>query len=1240
MADGTGEAVAGARVELIEYGLRSMAIGQEIRVLASAETDAQGRFSIPDTGPEDETRAIRASAPGFASRIALRRFAPPALQDFTALENVEIRLQEAAAAISGRVADADGRAIADARVTVTEQGSSPHGQTEDVWTMTMVQVQTSADGSFQVEGLPANQEFAVNAKAKGYGPVTKREVKSGESGLLLTLEAATASLTVKVISETGEPVADALVAVYRRSEESGFNSVFIGKADAEGIADVGAVVAGEFFASASIEGEGDGSKQVTLADGEHRDVTLTLPSPVMIRGRVVMEETNEGVPGVVLASQSLRSPRASARTTTGPDGQFELKVVPNVSLGADGEESHRYAPLYFETPPGLVCSYASDHGNGPMVTIGGDNLEKEAVIRLSAGQEVRGVVVNSEGTPVGMASVEVYFVANGGSLGGPSNNKRARTANDGTFSITLPLRSQALFLAAAEFEGAAQSGLLSEEALNKPVRLELKKFAAVSGRISGGHGEPLEEIRVTASRTIRLPLMHYSNQINSVKTDGGGYYFLENLPSGDLEIKVDAPGDLADPAPVELTLEPGDLRENVDFKIVAGDVLEVVVLDRATKEPIEGVRLHWQTNGNSSWNPSDQKTDAEGRYTITGLPPDGTIQWMSLNRNGYAYENVRSASMYDSPLTIFMDKLGRATLLAKKEDGTPVRAFRYQLIHNPDSEHQFTGQSGRSDPGAGEADVSEHVQTAAVRFIVEELDEQTGEPTGLKGSKAYIRDTPTDDVTIEAVLSGGLPMIGKVVRYESGKQPVAQATVRMVQPRNNSQMGRQAPALKDPVTTDATGTFRFEDVLPGTYFLVAKAPDGEESPPTAATLSEEDPAKEVEVLIGGSVVVFGTVTDEHGDPIEGARVEAENHNRDGMPIGQNDSTDAEGKYRIEGLREGWTMVTMSVPDSNYPEQNQNFNAEVGEERELNFDVGRTVHVTGRLTLNGEPPRGFQWRFDPAGEDTENDAVLTLNPDGTYETHAEPGRYTLWRETNSNSLIGNFPQGVVYVEDTPDVQQIDIDLHTSPLDVVVITPPGKSWADIQSEHDPVMSVEQRYSTGDWGTVIWEASAGESRRLLDVPSGEYRLSLRAGDGNGEPLARSEPVPVGPEEENIAVLEFLDAEPRTYTLTVTLPPGDYEYKFWLEETDSWFSDPLNPESNPEANDNSIVHVPGGAKDPETGRRADSPQVNDATGEVTFLFSAPASTARTAYLRNSSNNWAPAPEFQMTPVESPGGQ
>ncbi|MBO6940878.1 MAG: carboxypeptidase regulatory-like domain-containing protein [Deltaproteobacteria bacterium] len=151
-------------------------------------------------------------------------------------------------------------------------------------------------------------------------------------------------------------------------------------------------------------------------------------------------------------------------------------------------------------------------------------------------------------------------------------------------------------------------------------------------------------------------------------------------------------------------------------------------------------------------------------------------------------------------------------------------------------------------------------------------------------------ESPAGDVRL--VLGSEARITGQVVG--SGGSPLAAAVV--VVQRVDGALARWVAVR---AVLDAEGRFAIGGLMPGAHRVSALAPGFAPSPGRDVTLDVGDNALEPLVLANGGVLT-GVVTDgSTAAPIEGARVFVEGA---GAPtLEQSARTDAEGRYRIEGV---------------------------------------------------------------------------------------------------------------------------------------------------------------------------------------------------------------------------------------------------------------------------------------------------------------------------------------------------
>ena len=113
----------------------------------------------------------------------------------------------AATTITGRVVDANGKAIADAQVIAFRQDGSGF---RDAW--------TNVYGEFRVAGLTPDKRYDVTAMHHAHGGGRAADLAPGATGVALAL-AANPALTARLLDSAGQPIRNALVAIARGTHE-------------------------------------------------------------------------------------------------------------------------------------------------------------------------------------------------------------------------------------------------------------------------------------------------------------------------------------------------------------------------------------------------------------------------------------------------------------------------------------------------------------------------------------------------------------------------------------------------------------------------------------------------------------------------------------------------------------------------------------------------------------------------------------------------------------------------------------------------------------------------------------------------------------------------------------------------------------------------------------------------------------------------------------------------------------
>lgn len=234
---------------------------------------------------------------------------------------------------------------------------------------------------------------------------------------------------------------------------------------------------------------------------------------------------------------------------------------------------------------------------------------------------------------------------------------------------------------------------------------------------------------------------------------------------------------------------------------------------------------------------------------------------------------------------------------------------------------------------------------------------------------------------------------GVVYDMTTGK-PISGASVSAVP----NSPGQTASRL-GPVTTNEDGEFQIEGASPGGHFVIVQADgyaprkagnyfDHDDLYRSAARWKPDD--KGLAVYLSKSAVVAGRVTDSNGNPVAGIEIHARRpFGIDGEPYALEPNpapgiTDAEGRFRIDGLPEGivyllcwgeWYSTSAFQP---YPVPAKN----------VRLTVVRAASVKGRLV-------------DALGDPVAGEVSLTEAADriGRFATEARPGEDGLFEILN-------------------------------------------------------------------------------------------------------------------------------------------------------------------------------------------------------------------------------------------------
>jgi TolB protein len=374
--DEAGKPLARARLRVLPMSRREVT------------SDSQGRFEIA----WDPRRSGSRQRVHYLVARHERRNLAVAVEIDEETKTLDLKLKPGVT-LTGKVVDPDGKGIGNARIMtmlrVSNWGSSL-GQN---------QVQTDAEGKFEVKAIPAQHKYGVYARADGYGEKNV-EVRADDAvGSRLELRpiilalANLSSVSGVVVDVNDKPVPEARISAYgegqpRRSTQT----------DAEGKFTIEKICDGQIRITARVSGKTPSYGYVETA-GQATDVKIVLKEPsisryspgqqrVKVTG-VVRDEVGKPVDGAGIRIL----PYGRQVLSTDAEGKFEVSWQPR-RLGGSQREHY------------LVARHRQ-RNLAAAVEI--DRDTKHLDIKLTPGVILAGKVVDVEGKGIPSADISLIF---------------------------------------------------------------------------------------------------------------------------------------------------------------------------------------------------------------------------------------------------------------------------------------------------------------------------------------------------------------------------------------------------------------------------------------------------------------------------------------------------------------------------------------------------------------------------------------------------------------------------------------------------------------------------------------------------------------------------------------------------------------------------------------------------------------------------------------------------------------
>ena len=779
---------------------------------------------------------------------------------------------------------------------------------------------------------------------------------------------------------------------------------------------------------------------------------------------------------------------------TGADGTYSVGPLTTgryrVRFEESSQDNRMYVPEWYDD--------RGDAGSAERVSVvdGVGTTGIDASL-LSYGR-IEGRVTNSAGAPI--SGVEVYSSPWAGNLVKTDADGRYVLAGltTGSYKVHFDDPSKAYlgeWFDDQVSQASATSVPVSIDEATLGVDSVLASASTISGRVTGPDSEPLEGASVLAVGT---PGSGAATSM-SASTNADGSYTIRGLTAGRYKVRFtdDEAGsewyqDASDQASaVEIAVGQSVGVTGIDAQLQGGAIAGTVVSapfgwDNEVPVPLEGITV--EIRRGAQWVGS-AATDAEGRYSFSGLPAGEYSVLFSDPDGEYAYQYFDRRLDDPTPVAVAIGEtaVADASLLIRgavggtvlSEDGSPVDGVRvdaygangyFTTLTDADGSYQIGGvETGEytvrfTDPS--NSYIGEYFDDAA-----DQAAAQTVQVFGFElTDEINARLAPYGSISGRVTDRSGEPVAGVVVRTEP----------------------RYATA-----TTDADGRYRIVGLTSSNYKVSFTPPDGpfvdqwfdgaaDRSTATgvAVTTSEETTGIDAQLVEGGTVT--GRVTDRAGVPLAGISVSV---------ASRTSLTAADGTYRVEGLPAG--SYSAFFYDSQGDFQAQYFNDQPTSQlaNKINITLGGTATsidaslrrfgaITGRVSgPTGAPLQGITVVGSGPGYST-----ATTDADGNYRlANLAAGEWTVRADDDSGEYLREYWQDTTdEAAATPvsvgwDAERVSIDFSLAPAGSI--------------------SGVVRSATGAAIGSAWVTATGEdgsSRSAYPDSAGRYRISgLAAGD-----------------------------------------------------------------------------------------------------------------------------------------------
>jgi protocatechuate 3,4-dioxygenase beta subunit len=661
-----------------------------------------------------------------------------------------------------------------------------------------------------------------------------------------------------------------------------------------------------------------------------------------------------------------------------------------------------------------------------------------------------------------------------------------KTASDGSASIDLAAGQWSIAASADGHEPAATTVAI---VANHDERVRLVLAAGgqtLTGVVTDMTGGVIAGARIDAARL--RSNAKAGDAIAVAFSDDAGRYKLA-IGAGEIFVAASHPEYASQSRYVDL----GAGGATADFALVPGGVIEGVVRDVETKQPVAGAAVWANSHSPAIEIEADArivKSDAAGKFRFSGLRPGGyeLTARAGARRSRMPVEVGLGVAEEQTDIVVMVGGTGAIRGKVVDEGGAP--AAKVTIIGGPERDTAISDDAGA--------------------FVLEGLPPGRWSLSG--ASDRYIADGQVMVELKKTDVAGVVVHVRRGLEVKGHVEPREICDVEIANTEGNEPMARRYAT-----TTNADGAFHFEPFGAGNAALIARCPNGDQGTSTVV-VAPGGGETIVPVAPGGSIE--GRIVDAAGKPVAGVMVSAETATEmrrldmGNVVSGVKAVTSATGGFAIGSLSAGnYRLAVLETGRLMKPTKAVTLALAAGQHATgVEVVVERPAGtIEGTVTdQNGAPIAGawvavhqsFRDAMESACEDASNCRVMGSVSTGAHQpppamtdarghfalTSLPRGRYQVVAEAQAGKLRGR-------AADVTTDAQISIQLTTV----------GALRGTVRGPRGPA----------DLFSVDVQGPSGDERSFTDgafvfpkLDPGDYSIDVTASEGTGKATARVSP------------------------------------------------------------------------------------------------------------------------------------